>query len=450
MRMNGLDDLVKDIQEAANVAEIDIVASLTMDFMCERSDKSVLVHKVAAMKEIGISFLNEEGIKYFFSKDNMTERILDSLCPELKISKKSMNCLKEKYKGEIFSDEECDEVKKNILKEIEEIEAAYHLISQKNYLKEEKIIIRYQKFNFFSVNNSNLSDCRKYYYINECTQVSRRKVHNSFMCRSKEELISYIKNRKLEYNRNTSCARSVSVASGKYDIILPAGCGSLFFHECVGHLLEIQNAYNSDSIFGDKIGQRISNSQLNLVDDPTIEGLWGSYRLDDTGVVSKKTILIEKGVLKNFLVDKYFGCLHNLPVTSSSRRESCACMPVARMSNTFIENGIYERDEIYASMENGIIINEMDMGHVDPLTGLFLIHVKKGELISEKARKGYIYDLNIRTSALDVLKNIEMIGNDLKFSNGFCVSSSGKIPVSGGQPTIKIRNVYLDTTLLTK
>ena len=100
--------------------------------------------------------------------------------------------------------------------------------------------------------------------------------------------------------------------------------------------MEIQNAYNSDSIFGDKIGQRISNSQLNLVDDPTIEGLWGSYRLDDTGVVSKKTILIEKGVLKNFLVDKYFGCLHNLPVTSSSRRESCACMPVARMSNTVI------------------------------------------------------------------------------------------------------------------
>lgn len=173
----------------------------------------------------------------------------------------------------------------------------------------------------------------------------------------------------------------------------------------------------------------ITDSQLTFVDDATIKDLWGSYNMDDVGVPAQKIVLIDKGILKNYLVDKYSGIELGIPATSSCRKEPGQCKPTARMSNTYVAAGNDIPSQIYASFESGIIIREIKIGHVNPITGEFYLLILEGDLISNYKSVGKVANVEVETTTLEILNNIHMIGNDLKFTSGFCIAESGKVPV---------------------
>lgn len=229
--------------------------------------------------------------------------------------------------------------------------------------------------------------------------------------------------------------------SGIFDIVLLSGSASLFFHECCGHPLEIYNAVQRDSIFNGKLGKKIASNCVTLVDNGNLKDLWGSISVDDEGNSPKENVLIQDGILVGYLSDLVQGYKYNVPPTSTTRRQSYKFMPVARMTNTFIAKGNCKEDDIIQNTHNGLLIHSFHVGRVNPITGDFQVNIASGRFIINGVVGDLFYGGTICANALDVLSHIDMVADNVSFSNGFCYAPSGRIPVSGGQPTLRIRSV---------
>jgi TldD protein len=195
------------------------------------------------------------------------------------------------------------------------------------------------------------------------------------------------------------------------------------------------------SQFTGKLGQQIANPKVTAIDDGTIPGAWGSINIDDEGTPAQKNVLIENGILKTYLVDRFNGRRMGLPSTGSARRQSYAYTPTSRMTNTYIANGTDDNDAIIASIEYGLFARQMGGGSVNPTTGEFNFAVNEGYII----RNGQICE-PVRGASLvgkgsDVLMNIDMVGTDLDHGQGMCGSSSGSIPTNVGQPLIRVASI---------
>lgn len=229
--------------------------------------------------------------------------------------------------------------------------------------------------------------------------------------------------------------------SGKMDVVIDNGFGGVIFHEACGHSLEATAVAKNASVFAGKLGQKIASDVVTAIDDGTIPNGWGSANIDDEGAPTKKNILIEKGILKNYMIDRLNGIKMGMKSTGSSRRESYKYAPTSRMTNTFIAAGKSTTKEIIENTEFGLYAKQMGGGSVEPATGVFNFAVLEGYII----RNGKICE-PVRGATLigkgsEVLLNIDMVGNNLLRAQGMCGSISGYIPADVGQPMIRVKNM---------
>lgn len=229
--------------------------------------------------------------------------------------------------------------------------------------------------------------------------------------------------------------------AGVMPVAIENGFGGVIFHEACGHSLEASAVAYNQSQFTGKLGQKIANEKVTAIDDGTIPNAWGSINIDDEGTPARKNVLIENGILKSYMIDKFNGRRMGMPSTGNARRQSYSYTPTSRMTNTYIAPGSDRNEDIIASIEYGLYAKEMGGGSVNPVTGEFNFAVNEGYLI----RNGKICE-PVRGASLvgkgsDVIMNIDMVGTDLDMGQGMCGSSSGSIPTNVGQPLIRVSSI---------
>jgi len=234
---------------------------------------------------------------------------------------------------------------------------------------------------------------------------------------------------------------AIPCPAGKMTVAIDNGFGGVIFHEACGHALEASAIAKGNSVFVDKIGQKIASDKVTAIDDGTMPNLWGSLNIDDEGTPTQRKVLIENGILKSYMIDKLNGRRMNMESTGSSRRESYKYAPTSRMTNTYIAAGDDSNDAIIASINNGLYAKKMGGGSVNPVTGEFNFAVMEGYLV----KNGKI-DIPVRGATLigkgdEILMNIDMVGKDMQQAQGMCGASSGSIPTNVGQPMIRVSEI---------
>ena len=229
--------------------------------------------------------------------------------------------------------------------------------------------------------------------------------------------------------------------SGKMPVIIDNGFGGVIFHEACGHGLEATSVAKGNSVFAGKIGQMIASPVVSAVDDGTIPNEWGTINIDDEGTPSRRNLLIENGILKGYMIDKLNGRRMGMASTGSGRRESYKYAPTSRMTNTFILNGKSSLNEMISSVEKGIYAKYMGGGSVNPATGNFNFAVMEGYLIENGKITSPVRGATLIGSGSEILKKIEMVGNNLAYGQGMCGSVSGSICTNVGQPAIKVSEI---------
>ena len=229
--------------------------------------------------------------------------------------------------------------------------------------------------------------------------------------------------------------------AGVMPVAIENGFGGVIFHEACGHSLEASSVAYGQSQFTGKLGQVIASEKVTAIDDGTIPNAWGSINIDDEGTPAQKNVLIEKGVLKSYMIDKFNGRRMGMASTGNARRQSYAYTPTSRMTNTYIAPGDDKNEDIIASIEYGLYAKEMGGGSVNPVTGEFNFAVREGYMI----RNGKICE-PVRGASLvgkgsDVIRNIDMVGSDMEMGQGMCGSSSGSVPTNVGQPLIRVSTI---------
>jgi len=224
-------------------------------------------------------------------------------------------------------------------------------------------------------------------------------------------------------------------------VVLNNQFGGVIFHEACGHGLEATSVSKNASVFCGKLNQVVASPIVTAIDDGTLENGWGSANYDDEGYPQQRRVLIDKGVLKSYMVDKLNSRRMNHLPTGSSRRESYRFSPTSRMSNTFIDNGTSTFEEIIASTEYGLFAAKMGGGSVNPGSGDFNFSVSEGYIV----RNGKIAE-PVRGAALvgngaEILWKIDMVGNNLDRARGMCGSASGSICADVGQPTLRVSSI---------
>ena len=228
---------------------------------------------------------------------------------------------------------------------------------------------------------------------------------------------------------------------GDIPVVINNGFGGVILHEACVHGLEATSVAKGQSVFCGKLGQKIASDIVNAVDTGIDENEWGSINVDDEGTPSQRTVLIENGILKSYLVDKRNSRIMNHPVTGSSRRESYKNQTTSRMRNTYFLNGTSTFEEIIAATKYGLFAKSMGGGSVNPATGEFNFAVNVGYLIEDGKITKPVKGATLVGSGKDVLLRIDMIANNLSCSQGMCGSLSGSIPTNVGQPTIRVSNM---------
>lgn len=231
--------------------------------------------------------------------------------------------------------------------------------------------------------------------------------------------------------------------SGKMPVIIDNGFGGVIFHEACGHGLEATSVAKGNSIFAGKLGQMIASPLVSAVDDGTIPNEWGTINIDDEGTPSKRNLLIENGILKGYMIDKLNGRRMGMASTGSGRRESYKYAPTSRMTNTFILNGKSTLEEMISSTEKGIYAKYMGGGSVNPATGNFNFAVMEGYLIENGKITSPVRGATLIGTGSEVLKKIDMVGNNLAYGQGMCGSVSGSLCTNVGQPAVRVSEITI-------
>ena len=229
--------------------------------------------------------------------------------------------------------------------------------------------------------------------------------------------------------------------SGKMPVVVGNGWGGVLFHEACGHALEASSVSKGLSCFSNKEGQQIASKLVTAIDDSTLPSEWGSIDIDDEGNLGTRRVLIKNGILKDFMIDDYNGRRMNREGNGASRRQNYRYCPTSRMSNTYIDNGKSTPEEIIAATKLGLYAKAFNGGSVDPATGEFNFGCSEAYIIRDGKICEPVKGASLIGKGEEVLKNIDMVGNDLAFGQGMCGAASGSIRTNVGQPTIRIKEI---------
>lgn len=236
---------------------------------------------------------------------------------------------------------------------------------------------------------------------------------------------------------------AVDCPCGKMPVIIDNAFGGVIFHEACGHSLEASFVSKGISEFCGKMGQQVASPLVSAYDDGLPANLWGSINIDDEGMPSQKRVLIENGILKGYLVDKFNGRKMGIASTASGRRENYTFIPTSRMSNTYIGNGKSSKEEIIANTENGLFATKISGGSVNTTTGDFNFSVNEAFMVRNGKIAERVKGAKLIGKGIDVLNKIDMVGNNLELASGTCGAASGSVPVTVGQPTIRVSEMIV-------
>ena len=232
-----------------------------------------------------------------------------------------------------------------------------------------------------------------------------------------------------------------ALKAGRYPTILDETLSGLFVHEAFGHCCEADAIINGESVLENKIGEVVGAEIVNIVDDPTINGLYGSYKYDSEGILGKKKYLVKNGILHSYLHSLETASRMNIEhSTGNARADGYSHLPIIRMSNTVIEPGDKSLEELVEEIREGIYASRWKYGYVDPSKGQFQFKcaeayiIKNGE-IDESSIYG---DTALSGMTLEVLHNITSIGKNLEFSPGTCGKEGQSAPVTDGSGCLLI------------
>jgi len=233
---------------------------------------------------------------------------------------------------------------------------------------------------------------------------------------------------------------AVPAPAGLMPVVLGPGWPGVLLHEAIGHGLEGDFNRKGTSAFTGKIGQRVAAPGITVVDDGTLPYRRGSLNVDDEGTPTECTVLIEDGILKNYMQDTLNARLMGMKPTGNGRRESYAALPLPRMTNTYMHPGNHLPEEIIASVDKGIYAVNFGGGQVDIVSGKFVFSASEAYLIEKGKITTPIKGATLIGNGPDVLTKVSMVGNDLKLDEGVgtCGKDGQSVPVGVGQPTLKI------------
>ncbi len=229
--------------------------------------------------------------------------------------------------------------------------------------------------------------------------------------------------------------------SGKFPVVIGNGWGGVLFHEACGHALEASAISRGLSCFSNKDGEMIASKIVSAVDDSTIPQAWGSIDIDDEGNLGTKRQLIKNGKLTNYMIDDYNGRRMNKEGNGASRRQNYRYCPTSRMSNTYICNGKSTPEEIIKATKLGIYAVGFNGGSVDPTTGEFNFGCSEAYIIRDGKVCEPVKGATLIGHGDEILKHIDMVGNDLDLGQGMCGAASGSIRTNVGQPTLRISEI---------
>lgn len=243
-----------------------------------------------------------------------------------------------------------------------------------------------------------------------------------------------------------------SPIGGKFTVIMDPKLTGTFVHEALGHACEADIVLNKESVLEGKIGERVANEDVNIIDDPTMgQGkkynlpyeLFGSYFVDEEGIPSCSTVIIEKGILKNFLHSLETSSRMDLPANGHGRAASNSSRPQVRMGITLLEPKDWSLEDMIEDTKDGILCEDFQYGYTDTTSGNFQFKCKMSYKIEKGEKKELMRDVSLSGITLEVLNRISAIGKEVGISDGTCGKGGQGVRVCDGGPYIRVENIIV-------
>jgi TldD protein len=234
--------------------------------------------------------------------------------------------------------------------------------------------------------------------------------------------------------------------SGELPVVLAGGSGGILFHEACGHGLEADHIVKDASVYTGKIGQLVASPLVTLVDDGTVGSEWGTFGVDDEGRPAQRNVLIENGVLTDYLWDYLRARKEGRVSSGNGRRQTYRDLPMVRMTNTFLLPGEDDADEIVAQTPRGVYVAKLGGGQVNTTTGDFVFGMTMAYLIEDGKITEPLRDANLIGNGPEILKRIDAVGTDFSMTPGTCGKDGQSVPVGCGQATMRLTGVTIGGT----
>jgi len=234
--------------------------------------------------------------------------------------------------------------------------------------------------------------------------------------------------------------------SGEVPIVLAGGSGGILFHEACGHGLEADHVVKDASVYRGRVGELVASPLVTLVDDGTVLGEWGNFAVDDEGHAPGRNVLIENGVLTDYMWDWLRARKEGRTSSGNGRRQSYQHLPMVRMTNTYLLAGTEDPDEIVAQTPSGVYVKKLGGGQVNTATGDFVFGTTEAYLIENGRITEPLRDANLIGNGPETLRRIDAVATDFDMTPGTCGKDGQAVPVGCGQATLRITGITLGGT----
>ncbi|GAB6009332.1 TldD/PmbA family protein [Dysgonomonas reticulitermitis] len=282
-----------------------------------------------------------------------------------------------------------------------------------------------------------------------CTMEQDGKIENGSASRAYRKGFEFLTDELVETLAREAVAQTslmfeaIKPKGGEMPVVMGAGSSGILLHEAIGHTFEADFNRKDVSIFSGQFGKKICSSNINIVDDGTVEHARGAINFDDEGVESQKTYIVKDGVLESYLHDRISAKYYNVEPTGNGRRQSFRYAPLPRMRVTYMEQGNIPEADIIASVKQGVYVDNFTNGQVQIGAGDFTFFVKTGYLIENGKLTRPIKDINIIGNGPRALADITMVGDNLKIDEGAwtCGKDGQGVPVGQGLPSVLVNKL---------
>ena len=235
--------------------------------------------------------------------------------------------------------------------------------------------------------------------------------------------------------------------SGQMPVVIGSGGGGVLFHEACGHGLEADLVAKGASVFGGRVGERVASPGVTVVDDGTMAREWGNIAIDDEGSPAQRNVLIEDGILTDYMWDQLRARKEGRPSSGNGRRQSYQHLPMVRMTNTYLLAGTDDPDSIIASTDRGVYVKHLGGGQVNTATGDFVFGMTEAYLIENGEITEPLREGNLIGNGPEVLQRIDALGDDFAMGPpGTCGKDGQGVPVGDGVPSLRVSSLTIGGT----